>query len=135
MFVKATITHLTSLESLRVLWNPESYRVTRVNHFAAPAGLAQGRSPLQASAGGVERFGTRLFLDSSEETGPRRDLRDAVERLERWSEPEGPLPPRLLFAWGSFRFAGVIEELREEWIRFDADGTPTRGWVDLVLRG
>jgi hypothetical protein len=135
MFVKATITHLTTLESLRVLWNPESYRVTRVNHFAAPAVLAQGRSPLQVSTGGVQRFRTRLFLDASEETGSRRDLRGAASRLESWSEPAGALPPKLLFAWGSFRFTGVIEELREEWIRFDEEGTPTRGWMDLVLRG
>jgi hypothetical protein len=86
--------------------------------------------------GGSERFSARLFLDSTEAGGPERDLRSHVTRLERWAEPEpaAGLPPEVLFLWGSFRFRGVIEDLREEWVRFDPDGTPVRGWVDITLR-
>lgn len=136
MLAKATLTHMGTLEKLCVLWNPRSYSLHSVHRFAAPAAVGRALSPVQLSAGGLERLSTRLFLDSTHERGPERDLRLFVERLERWSAPDegSPLPPRLLFAWGSFRFRGVIEELREEYVRFDADGTPVRAWVDLTLR-
>ncbi len=76
------------------------------------------------------------LLDATEEAGGDRDLRPAAERLERWAEPEPGtgLPPRLLFHWGSFRFRGILEELHQEWVRFDLDGAQVRGWVDIVLR-
>ena len=136
MIVKATLTNLSTFEGLPVLWNPASYGVSRRNRFAAPALVGSGLSPVQHSAGGSARFSTRLFLDSTEKTGAERDLRQLVERLESWSEPEKGhhLPPLVVFGWGAFRFRGYIEELREEWIRFDADGTPVRAWLDLTLR-
>jgi contractile injection system tube protein len=136
MLVKATITHLATLETFPVLWNPTSYRLSRSLQFAAPRVLGGGPGTIQAAAGGEERFATRLFLDATEAEGAGRDLRAAVERLERWGEVEegSGLPPRLLFSWGPFRFRGVIEGLEEEWVRFDPDGNPVRGWVDLSMR-
>jgi hypothetical protein len=136
MLVKATLTHMTTLETFPVLWNPQGYTLHRVNRFADIGAPGSSLRPLGASLGGSERLTTRLFLDSTELTGIERDLRALVERLERWAEPESGigLPPRILFFWGSLRFQGVIEELREEWVRFDPDGTPTRAWLDLTLR-
>jgi hypothetical protein len=136
VIVKATLTHLETLESMSVSWNPRSYRLTRSHRLAAPAVLGGGPAPVELCAGGEERFATRLLLDSTEASGPERDLRLQVERLDRWSAAGGGrlLPPRLLFLWGSFRFRGVIESLAQEWVLFDADGTPLRAWVDLVLR-
>ena len=136
MLAKATLTHMRTLETLTALWNPESYTVHRVNRFAAPPGLGEGGGRVQLSTGSAERFTARLFLDSSEKQGGERDLRPWVERLECWArmEPDTQIQPAIIFLWGSFRFLGVIEELREEWLRFDPDGTPTRGWVDLRLR-
>lgn len=134
--VKATLTHLESLESLTVLWNPTSYHLEKRNRFAAPGGVGVGGGAPQYVAGGAERFFTRLFLDSTRERGPQRDLSLWVARLERWFRADGVrwLPPRVLFAWGSFRFRGHLEALDEDWQRFDADGTPVRGWLDIALR-
>ncbi len=136
LLVKATLTHLESLEGVTVLWNPASYRIEKRNRFAAPGSVGASGGTLQYVAGGTERFFTRLFLDSTRQSGSARDLGRWMARLGRWSRPEGDqwLPPRLLFAWGSFRFRGHIESLAEDWERFDADGTPVRGWVDIVLR-
>ena len=136
MLAKAELIHLKTLETLQVLWNPAGYRVDKLQRFAAPPALGSGPAPVQLSTGGTERFSARLFLDSTDRMGPERDLRRIVDRLEGWAEPEaGPgLSPRLLFHWGTFRFRGVIESLHEEWIHFDADGTPVRAWVDLTLR-
>jgi hypothetical protein len=133
MLVKAKLIHLGTLEELAVLWNPESYRVEVQNRVASPSVL--GSIARGTTDGRADRFWTRLFLDSTERLGGERDLEHHVERLERWAEPAADGLPPLLFVWGSFRFRGVVEELRREWILFDRDGTPTRGWVDLSLRG
>lgn len=138
--VKATLTHLDSLESVPVLWNPRSYHVERTNRFAAMNGFATSPAGFhygpQFVTGRIERFATRLLLDGSRSDASPHDLRSEADRLERWAQPGGAewLPARLLFAWGHFRFRGVIESLRQDWIRFDASGAPLRGWVDLVLR-
>jgi hypothetical protein len=135
VLVKASLTHLDSLETFTVLWNPASYRVERRNALVAPSPLGGAGAP-QFAAGGAERFSTTFLLDSSESEGEARDLRARVEILERWALPSAAtgLPPRLLFHWGSFRFRGVVEDLGTEWERFDPDGTPIRVWVSLVLR-
>lgn len=136
MLARATLTQLSTLESLPVLWNPETYSLHRSHRLAAPASLGGMAAPTQFCAGVAERFSTRLFLDSTENRGAERDLRSYVERFERWAEPEpaSGVQPGVLFQWGPFRFRGVIEVLRQEWVLFDPDGTPTRGWLDLTLR-
>ncbi len=136
VLVRATLTQLSTLESLDALWNPQSYRIRRTNRFAAARAPGVGLGRLQAAQGGEERFEVRLFLDTSSIEGSGRDLRPWVRRLEGWCEPEEAtsLPPPILFHWGSFRFRGHLEELAEEWLLFDPDGTPTRAWIDIVLR-
>jgi len=136
MLVKATLTHLATLERLQVQWNPRSYSLQRSNALVAPAALGSGSERLQLSAGGTDRFHARLLFDSTEVDGPERNLRLPLERLESWAEAEaaGLLPPFVLFLWGSFRFRGVIEEVQQECVRFDSDGTLVRAWVDLTLR-
>jgi len=135
MLVKAKLTQLESLESLEVLWNPQSYRIERRTAFSVARVPGSARSVLQGAAGGEERFSTRLFLDSSPAEGAARDLRPWVSRLEGWAAPMAGsgLPPGILFHWGSGRFRGVMESLDEEWVAFDPDGTPIRAWLDLVL--
>lgn len=136
MLVKATLTHLATLKRLQVQWNPRSYSLQRSNAFTRPAAIGSVSERLQLSAGGTDRFHARLFFDSTEVDGPERNLRLPLECLESWAEAEvaGLLPPYVLFLWGSFRFRGVIEELQQECVRFDSDGTPVRAWVDLTLR-
>jgi hypothetical protein len=124
-----------NLETVRVLWNPERYWLSRRSRLAASSAVGSSRSTLQALAGGEECFQTDLFLDSSRAPAGDRDLRPLVEKLESWMDLEGPglLPPRLLFLWGSFRFRGVLVSLDQTWTRFDPDGTPTRGWLRLGM--
>lgn len=136
MLEKATITNLETLESLEVFWNPEAYRVRRTRRPAASPLASLGRPFGDLAGAARERFFTRLFVDTTELDGPERDSRRRVERLESWARPEpsSGAPPRVLFSWGPFRFRGAIEELSEEWVLFDPDGTPTRGWVAVTLR-
>ena len=135
--IKATLTHMDTLDTVTVLWNPSSYRVQRSSHLGAPRVLGSGASGELLVAGGEERLHTRLFRDTTENApGDERDARRMAQALASWMQPPaGELrAPRIAFVWGPFRFLGVIETLDEDWIRFDADGTPVRGWLSLVLR-
>jgi len=134
--VKATITHLESLVSVVVDWNPERYALSRQSRFAAAAGVGSARDVLQSASGGEERFSTELFLDATRRPAGERDLRALVETLERWMDPVPGtgLPSRVAFLWGAFRFRGFIESLEQVWVRFDPDGTPVRGHLRLTMR-
>jgi hypothetical protein len=118
-----------------VRWNPASYRLRRATPAAAGAGLG-GRSAGPLPSLGREELFTELFLDTTGEEGEGRDARRTAEVLRGWMEalPGALVRPRVLFHWGTFRFAGHIEEIDEEWIRFDPDGTPVRGRLRLTIR-
>ena len=135
---RATLTRLSGAggpETVPVRWNPAGYRLRRAAPAAAGADLC-GRPAPGPLLRRREELSTELFLDTTGEEGEGRDARRAVEVLRAWMEaPPGALvPPRVLFHWGTFRFAGRIEEIDEEWIRFDADGTPVRGRLRLTIR-
>jgi len=127
---RATLTRLDGpgdLQTVTVKWNPAGYRVRRSALRSAPE-LLGGREPVE--------FSTELFLDTTGETGVNRNASRLVDVLRSWMDPlpGDLLPPRVLFLWGSFRFAGIIAEMDEEWIRFDPDGTPVRGHLRLLMR-
>ncbi len=137
--VRAALACVETRETLAVLWNPARYRLDRRNLLhTSEAIVAGGPAPGPVSSGREERFETTLFIDTTEESpGPGRDARRIVDRLVGWSERVRPglsAPSRVVFVWGPFRFDGVLESIEEEWLRFDADGTPVRAWVTIVLR-
>jgi hypothetical protein len=120
-----------AIDRVEVRWNPAAYRVTRL---ARPSGRLDGEGgPAVLLGGRREEFRTELFIDTADEVGAERDARRTAETLRSWMGPGAGRPPRVLFAWGSFRFVGTIDEIEEEWIRFDPDGTPVRGRIRLVL--
>ncbi|MBN1443535.1 MAG: hypothetical protein JXA90_12565 [Planctomycetes bacterium] len=133
---KATMTQMGSLEEIEVLWNPERYAVSRRSRLASAAGWGSAVESAQALVGGAEEFTTDLLLDTTRNPPARRDLRPLVDRLESWMEPAAgaALPEKVLFAWGSFRFQGILVGLDQVWVRFDGDGTPVRGWIRVVIR-
>jgi hypothetical protein len=137
MAVRATLTRLSGpgAGDHPVRWNPAGYRLRRAAPVAAGAG-AGGRATATPLGFGRDELSTELFLDTTGEEGEGRDARRTVEVLRGWMEaqPGTLVAPRVLFHWGTFRFAGRIEEIDEEWIRFDADGTPVRGRLRLTIR-
>jgi hypothetical protein len=117
-------------ERIVVGWNPSSYRVWRTRGGAPEfPGPYPGR-------GDVEELSTELFVDTSDRIGGERDARRSSENLRRWMAPApGSFrPPKVLLAWGTLRFAGIIVEVDEKWWHFDPDGTPVRGTIRIVLR-
>ncbi len=152
--VRATISRLDGgggrIETLEVAWNPASFRLRRGTaeplslspHLSAdvPTGVSprlSGVAPLGANIG--ETLSMELPIDTASRPGGDgdRDARRVPATLRSWMDPlpESLAPPRVLFLWGPQRFAGFIEDVEEEWTRFDPDGTPTRGRVRLTMRG
>ncbi len=145
---KATISRLDGggglIETLEVDWNPASCRLRR---GAAEAARFSGRfseadrfsDELPPGSGGEEILSMELPIDTAGRPAPEgeRDGRRVSATLRSWMDPlpESLAPPRVLFLWGPQRFAGFIEDVEEEWTRFDPDGTPTRGRVRLTIRG
>jgi len=132
---RASIAHLGTLETVAVDWNPERYSLSRRSQLTQVDALGRALSGVSGVAGGCETFATELFLDSTRDREPGRDLLGMAATLASWMEPEAPggLPPRVAFLWGSFRFRGTISELGQEWVCFRADGTPTRGLLRLRM--
>jgi hypothetical protein len=134
--VKASLAHLETLEEINVLWNPAQYRLSRQNRFQTGAAGAGCDDRLWLAAS-EEWFETRLFIDTTDAPpGTERNARAFVEKIAGWMAPlpETAQPPKVAFIWGPMRFAGAIESMDEEWLRFDPDGTPVRAWVALRLR-
>jgi len=126
------------IETLEMKWSPSSYRLSRTSRPDGAEPRSARGIPFDApgAPGAGDRLSTELFLDTTQEEPARRDARRTAQLLRRWMDPlPGRLvPPRILFWWGTLRFAGFIEEVDEEWIRFDPDGTPVRGKLRLSLR-
>ena len=129
--VKAELTDLGSMETVTVDWNPRKYSLSKKNQLS-PAGM-QAATP----GGCEERFSTELFLDSTRRPLDERNLREVAEKLEGWMDPQSPggPPAKVVFLWGPFRFTGYIDQIEEDWVRFDPDGTPVRGLIRLEMRG
>lgn len=132
---KATITHLATLESLGVLWNPERYFVSRRSRLSSSRVPGASLDVIDAIAGGTAEFSTDLLLDRSRPPYRDADLEAWSDTLASWMEapPGESAPPRVLFSWGSFRFRGILSALDSLWVRFDAEGKPLRGWLRLTL--
>ena len=134
--VRASLVRVDTLETFDVLWNPARYRIERRRRLHAVEVLGAARAHLEG-VGREELFRTELFVDTTDRpAGPGRDARAVVEVLASWmgvaAQSAGLC--QVVFVWGSFRFAGVLDVVEEEWLRFDPDGTPVRAWVTVVLR-
>ncbi len=135
--VKAVLSCLDTQEHIEVLWNPSRYRIQRQNQLGSSHLSAQPTAQFQV-ASSIENFSVDLFIDTTENSpGPQRDARKLLNELVSWMQPHPKTfrAKKVLFSWGPFRFTGALENLNEEWVRFDPDGTPVRAWIQLVLKG
>ncbi|HLU50215.1 MAG TPA: hypothetical protein VK116_19095 [Planctomycetota bacterium] len=132
---KASLTHLGTLERLDVLWNPERFAHRKRSRLARSGVPGSSLDVIDGLDGGEEELTTDLLLDASRAPHRDTDLVGWVEILSSWMDPVPgeDRPPRVLFAWGAFRFRGILSSLDQLWVRFDASGRPLRGWLRLTL--
>lgn len=112
-------------------FNPESLQYTVSNTM-------EQRQPNNPGTQYVSQSVAKLTMDlvfDSTDTGV--DVREKTEKMLSLLRPAGSrnrqVPPRVEFAWGVYRFAGMVEQYKETLDFFSHDGVPLRAAVNLTL--
>jgi nucleoid-associated protein YgaU len=138
-------------ETLRVLFNPNTYSVTKSVKWEPPpppekqeAGTNQKfNAPQLVFGGGDCRLLTmELFYDVTEH--PQiDDVRKETNRIVKLTRIDKKLkePPVVLVGWGAkppedsdFPFTGVITQLTQRFTLFRADGRPVRATLNVTFK-
>ena len=150
----STLTKLTitpedgsKLEPIKVLFNPNTYSITKtVAWAAASAGAsAAGKTErlrnapaLQFGGGGGRSLSLELFFDTTEETDDaKKDVRNLTNQIVKLTRIVRDLtpqrPPTCVVSWGEatpagsdFPFTGVVNSLTQRFSLFLPDGRPVR---------
>ncbi|EHR71175.1 hypothetical protein BurJ1DRAFT_2340 [Burkholderiales bacterium JOSHI_001] len=120
-----------------VQFNPASLEYTSGNTFD-DSHVSHGVR--QFTRKSVAKLSLTLVFDTTLASGGVKagsDVGTLTRRLSRLVEPavrgsQNP-PPKIEFAWGSYRFKGVIEQYKETVDFFSATGVPLRSTVAITL--
>lgn len=127
----STVSGASTTKVIDVDFNPESLQYTVSNTM-------DQRSPNNPGTQFVSQSVAKLTMDlvfDSTDTGV--DVREKTEKMLTLLRPTGEgsqqVPPRVEFAWGVYRFAGIVEQYKETLDFFSHDGVPLRAAVNLTL--
>lgn len=143
---KLTIQPAGAPDSIKVMFNPNSYTITKsVDWKTTAAGASnevRANAPMLSFGGGGSRELTlQLFFDSTEKPEDARDVRletDKIVALTRIARKKGR-PPVCTVSWGEadnradFPFTGVVSALKQNFVLFDQVGRPLRAWLDVTF--
>ena len=142
----------------QVLYNPESYRQSRMVHYAQSQGIATNVPITQFAGGSLEVLQFRLFFDSmssgSEVGGglvdkalflgnsllpslaKQIDVRTYTQKVYGLMEivPAKHAPPLVNLKWASLQFTGHLVSCQQTFVRFSERGIPLRAWLDCVFQ-
>lgn len=116
-----------------VLFNPTQYGLDGGSQYAEIGIPGLGAPLLQYVRGNSRSMAVELFCDTYETASDVRDHTDAIYGLLT-IRSETHVPPLCTFAWGSFRFRGVVERINGRFTLFLADGTPVRATLSLSMK-
>ena len=147
---KMTIKNLDTKDKITVLYNPQTYTVTRNVAYAQYNFLGSNGPVVQFQAGMGEVLYFELFFDSlsagSEVGGsvidraafaansilPSKgnliDVREYTKKVYDLMEVEPKVhrPPRVKVEWASLQFTGFLASCQQQFIKFDENGQPIR---------
>jgi hypothetical protein len=130
---KAVLVNTATREVIRVQFNPEEYALDAGNNFAEFAVVGLPTPPIQYVRGSGRSLRIELLFDSSGSLGDVRDLTRRVTGLLD-KDPRRGAPPPLVFSWGRFDFACVLEKVGQRFTHFRADGVPLRAYLSTTFR-
>jgi hypothetical protein len=127
-------------EEFHFRFNPTNLRTGKQAEFATrgATGTPQGNR-YQFTGSKTASLDFTFLLDEWEAPpGMGQDVREMVQKLERATNPEDPrsnkpMPWRMLFVWGSFRFTGYIKSINATYTLFRRNGTPARAEVVVSM--
>lgn len=120
-------------EAIRVLFNPNEYRLERSNQFAEVAIPGLQSPPIQFVRGAARTLSMQLFFDTYESGEDVRVYTGKIVALLDVA-PELHAPPIVLFNWGQLTFVGVLERASQRFTLFHSDGVPARATVDVTIK-
>jgi hypothetical protein len=135
--------------TVAVQFNPETLKVTFANQTQEQqsAGDQRGNSPRQVVGAGATKLALQLWFDvNAPGAGGARDVRELTQKVAYFMLPKSPSgggggqrqpspPPGVRFAWGTFKFDGLMDSLEETLDLFSPDGKPLRASLNLGLSG
>lgn len=136
-FKNATITYREKGEekTIKVLFNPNEYRLNKANQFAEVAIPGLAGPPLQFVRGNARTLSMQLFFDTyTYHNG--EDVRKHTDKIINLLKIDDKChaPPICHFNWGNLNFIGVLERADQRFTFFQPDGTPVRAVVDVSFK-
>ena len=131
--------------SITVAFNPTTYSISKSLTWNESGGSTDTRTnapTLEFGGGGSRQLALELFFDSTEMSGPQRDVRRQTGRIVRLTHIlrhlDNPRPPICRLAWGGqkedFPFVGVVSSLEQQFLLFHATGQPLRATLKVAFR-
>jgi hypothetical protein len=118
-------------EPFAVQFNPASLEYTVSNEFDPRNGNNGARQIVKKTSA---KLTMTLVFDT---TTSGANVRDLTARIAGLLEPERSgrqkAAPKVEFAWGAYRFQGVVEQYKETIDFFSAEGVPLRASINLTL--
>lgn len=153
---KMTITPepASNLAPIEVLFNPNTYSISKSVSWSVATGAGQGASQtdrrknapaLQFGGGQNRTLSLELFFDTTEETADaKKDVRNLTNKIVKLTRIVRDLdpqrPPVCVVSWGKetppgsdFPFTGVVSQLTQRFNLFMADGRPVRANLTVAL--
>ena len=122
-------------KTIKVLFNPNEYRLNKANQFAEVAIPGLASPPLQFVRGNARTLSMQLFFDTYTYYGSA-DVRDHTKKIVDLLKIDDKLhaPPICHFNWGELNFVGVLEKADQRFTLFLPDGKPVRATVDVSFK-
>lgn len=130
-------------KDVEVQFNPESLKVAYANALKTPegGGNQKGGASQQFVGAGTTKLSVQLFFDvASSDEATVQDVRELTREVIHFITPKEVagkkdqfVPPILRFAWGSFQFDGLVEQIEETLELFSEEGRPLRATLTLAL--
>lgn len=140
MGTKATIRNEDAGKSISVQFNPTTYGFSRSVKWSSDSAAKQGYPRIGFDCGEADNLSVELLLDESESSSSinskLKDLYDlSTPTVKVGGNATEKRPPLVVYEWGDFRFAGVLEKVDAKLLLFDENGQPKRATVSLSLKG
>jgi len=118
---------------IKVLFNPNQYRLSKSNQFAEVVIPGLPAPLLQFGRGNAYVLSMQLFFDTYEQ---QEDVRNYTSQITELLEINEDLhaPPVCLFNWGKLNFVGVLERAEQTFTLFLSNGIPVRATMDISLK-
>jgi hypothetical protein len=139
-----------------VQFNPETLKLSFANQVQQPqsGGSSNGQQSRQFVGTGTTKLALQLWLDVTAQPYSDQgltDVRELTSKVTYFMTPKPAdgaaggsggggssqqtqlIPPGVRFAWGTFQFDGVMDQLEESLEFFSPDGKPLRASVSMTL--